>query len=151
MGTLVSDEAKSWIGWSAPSWTIEIHRSDIVKYSIATEQRLDKYRNGDEAPPLFLYGALRVLAPIDELGPDGLALDAFLPDLPLKRVMAGGTKSHYHRTVKPGDVLVATRTFSAITEKQGSSGPLIFIEYELNVTTDNGEPVMSETLTRIVR
>jgi len=82
LGTLVSDEAKSWIGRSAPSWTIEIHRSDIVKYSIATEQRLDKYRNGDEAPPLFLYGALRVLAPIDELGPDGLALDAFLPDLP---------------------------------------------------------------------
>jgi 3-methylfumaryl-CoA hydratase len=151
LGNLVSDEARSWIGRSAPSWTVEIHRSDIVKYSIATEQRLDKYRKGDEAPPMFLYGALRVLAPIDELGPDGLAMDAFLPDLPLKRVMAGGTKSHYLCAVKPGDVLVATRTLSGITEKQGATGPLIFIQYELTVTTDSGKPVMTETLTRIVR
>jgi 3-methylfumaryl-CoA hydratase len=148
---LVSDEARSWIGRSAPSWSVEIHRSDIVKYSIATEQRLEKYRTGDEAPPMFLYGALRVLAPIDELGPDGLAIDSFLPDLPLKRVMAGGTKIRYHRAVKPGDVLVATRTLSAITQKQGSTGPLIFIQYELTVTTDSGDPVMNETQTRIVR
>ena len=58
---------------------------------------------------------------------------------------------HNELKIAMKDHLVATRTFSAITEKQGSSGPLIFIEYELNVTTDNGEPVMSETLTRIVR
>jgi 3-methylfumaryl-CoA hydratase len=148
---LVSDEARSWIGRSAPSWSVEVHRSDIVKYSIATEQQLEKYRTGDEAPPMFLYGALRVLVPIDDLGPDGLAIDSFLPDLPLKRVMAGGTKIHYHRAVKPGDVLVATRTLSAITQKQGSTGPLIFIQYELTVTTDSGEPVINETQTRIVR
>ena len=151
MSNLVSDEARSWIGRSAPSRTIEISRRDIVKYSIATEQRLDKYRNGDEAPPMFLAGALRPLAPIDELGPDGIAIDAFLPDLPLKRVMAGGTETRYHRAVKPGDILVATRTLSDIVEKQGSTGPLIFIKYELKVTTQAGEPVMNEVQTRIVR
>lgn len=151
MSNLVSDEAKSWIGRSAPSRKVEISRSDIVKYAIATEQRLEKYRSGDEAPPMFLFGALRPLVDMDELGPDGIAVDSFLPDLPLKRVMAGGTDTRYHRPVKPGDVLVATRTLSDIIEKQGSTGPLIFLKYELKVTTESGEPVMDEVLTRIVR
>jgi 3-methylfumaryl-CoA hydratase len=130
---------------------VEIHRSDIVKYSIATEQRLEKYLSGDEAPPMFLFGALRSLVPMDELGPDGIAIDAFLPDLPLKRVMAGGTETRYHRTIKPGDTLVATRTLSDIIEKQGSTGPLIFLKYELKVATESGEPVVDEIVTRIVR
>ena len=151
MSELVSAEAKSWIGRSAPPQRIEINRSDIVKYSIATEQRAGKYLSGDTAPPMFLYGALRALVPIDQLGPDGIAKDSFLPDLPLKRVMAGGTKMQFHRDVKPNDVLIATRSLSSIVEKQGSSGPLIFLTYDLTVKTEAGDLVMEEQQTRILR
>jgi len=142
---------KAWIGRAAPPQRIKISRSDIVKYSVATQQRAPEYLNGDVAPPMFLFAAMRPIIPIDQLGPDGIARDPFLPDLPLKRVMAGGTRMQFHRAVKPNDVLVATRTLSGITEKQGTSGPLIFLAYELKVETESGDLVMEEEQTRILR
>jgi 3-methylfumaryl-CoA hydratase len=151
MSELITPEIRAWIGRSESVDRVEITRREIVKYAIATDQRLDKYKRGDEAPPMFLFGALRLVVPLDALGPDGIPRQTLLPELPLKRVMAGGTKIKYHRTVKPGDVLVGTRTLTDIYEKQGSSGPLIFVVYELNVETESGEPVMEETQTRIVR
>lgn len=151
MTELITPEIRAWIGHSEPVHRIEVTRRDIVKYALATEQRLDKYKRGDEAPPMFLFGALRPVVPLDELGPDGIPRQTLLPDLPLKRVMAGGTKIRYQRPVKPGDVLVGTRTLADIYEKKGSSGPLIFIVHELKIETESGEPIMQETQTRIIR
>ena len=105
----------------------------------------------NDAPPMFLFGADRPLSSLDELGPDGLRPDGLLPELPLKRVMAGGIKQRYHRTIRPGDVLMITRKIADIYEKSGSSGPLIFIDYEITVTTKEGELVMQETQSRINR
>ena len=149
--SLVSDEARAWIGRTDTPKRIEINRSDIIKYSIATEQRAEKYLNGDVAPPMFFFGALRSVVPIDQLGPDGLAPDPFVPELPLKRVMAGGTKTRYHRDAVPGDVLIATRKLKDIVEKQGSTGPLIFLIYEQRIETESGELVIEEEQTRILR
>jgi 3-methylfumaryl-CoA hydratase len=53
--------------------------------------------------------------------------------------------------VRPGDVLVGTLRLADVFEKQGSSGPLIFVVYEMKVENEDGEPVMDETQTRIVR
>ena len=151
MNELISDEAKSWIGRSAEPFLVEISRRDIVKYSIATEQQQEKYLKGDEAPPMFMFGALRPLVPLDELGPDGIPPDSFLPELPLKRVMAGGTEMQFHRPVKPGDKLIATRSLHDLYEKQGKTGPLIFAVYNLSVENEDGELVMEEKQTRILR
>ena len=151
MSELISEEARSWIGRSGEPQRIEINRSDIIKYSIATEQRQERFLKGDEAPPMFMFGALRPLVPMDELGPDGISVDKFLPELPLKRVMAGGTEMTFHRTMHPGDVIVATRSLSDLIEKQGSTGPLIFVVYDLRVETEAGDLVMEERQTRILR
>ena len=148
---MITDEIRAWIGRSQPIDRIEITRNDIVKYSLATQQRSDTYRRGDEAPPLFLFGALRPLVPLDELGPDGLAGDPLLPKLPLERVMAGGSKIRFHRAVKPGDVLVGKRVLAEIHEKRGASGPLLFIVYKITLKTEGGELVLEETQTRIAR
>ncbi len=151
LSELISEEAKGWIGRSAPPQRLEVSRREIVKYSIATEQTREKFLNGDEAPPMFLFGLLRPIAPIDELRPDGLVVDNFLPDLPLKRVMAGGTKMQLHKAVKAGDVLIAQQSLADMFEKQGSTGPLIFLVYEMKVETEAGEPVLTEFQTRILR
>ena len=151
MNELISDEAKSWIGRSAEPFLVEISRRDIVKYSIATEQQQEKYLKGEEAPPMFMFGALRPLVPMDELGPDGIPPDSFLPELPLKRVMSGGTEMRFHRPVKPGDKLIATRSLHDLYEKQGKTGPLIFAVYNLSVENEDGELVMEEKQTRILR
>jgi 3-methylfumaryl-CoA hydratase len=151
MGNLITPEIREWIGRSETLPPIEVTRRDIVKYAIATEQRPEKYRRGDEAPPMFLFGLTRPVVGLDELGPDGIPVQTLLPDLPLKRVMAGGTKTRYQRPVKPGDVLTGTRSIADIYEKTGSKGPLIFVVYEIKVETEAGEPIMQETQTRILR
>ena len=151
MTELVDDAARAWIGRSQPPQHVEVTRRDIQKYAVATEQRRQKYLDGDEAPPMFLFGLLRPIVPLENLGPDGIAVDGFLPDLPLKRIMAGGTRMTFHRPIRPGDKLVATRTLADIQSKQGSTGPLIFISYDLKVETEAGELVVEEQTTRIAR
>ena len=151
MSGLISDEAKAWIGKSAAPERLEVNRSDIIKYSIATEQKQEKYLSGDEAPPMFLFGLLRPLGRMESLTPDGLVPDSFVPELPLKRVMAGGTTMKMHRAVKPGDVLIAKKSLKDMFEKSGSTGALIFVVYELTIETEAGEPVLTEHQKRIFR
>jgi hydroxyacyl-ACP dehydratase HTD2-like protein with hotdog domain len=150
-GGLITPQIRQWIGRSGEPQRLEVTRRDIVKYAIATQQRLEKYRRGDEAPPMFLFNAHQPLVDLDALRPDGLTVDPLLPELPLRRVMAGGIKNTYHRPVKPGDHLVLTRTIADIYEKQGASGPLIFVVYAVRVETENGELVMEEIRRRIFR
>ncbi|MEM7543476.1 MAG: MaoC family dehydratase N-terminal domain-containing protein [Pseudomonadota bacterium] len=151
MSNLIDDEMRKWIGREDPEVRMEVTRRDIVKYAIATEQQQEKYLRGDEAPPMFLFAADRPLRALDELGPDGLPTDGMGPPLPLKRVMAGGTKQRYYRAIKAGDVLILKRKLTDMFEKQGSSGPLIFLEYLITVTTEDGELVLEETMRRINR
>jgi len=151
MEALVTDEARSMIGQSDDPITIEVSRRDIVKYAVSTEQTQEKYLAGDEAPPMFVSGLSREIAPLDQLGPDGLPQTSLMPDLPLKRVMAGGVEFEFHRKVLPGDTLVFQRTLSEITEKQGRTGPLIFVTHTITCKTEAGEPVLDQKQTRILR
>jgi 3-methylfumaryl-CoA hydratase len=149
--SLLTPEIKDWIGHAEPLMTVEVSRREIIKYAIATEQTRPAYLAGDEAPPMFVFGLFRPLVPMDTLGPDGLPPPGAMPDLPLKRIMAGGTKMTIHRPMRPGDVLLGTRTLTDIFEKDGRQGPLIFLVNTLSVVDRDGEPVMDEIGTRIAR
>lgn len=151
MSSLLTPELLAHIGRSAPPHRELVTRRDIRKYAIATGQRLRRYLDGDEAPPMFHVALFWPVVERDEIAPDGVAIDSFLPDFPLKRAMAGGLKIEYARSVFPGDWLTATRTLTDIYEKQGRSGPLIFYEVVMHVTNDAGEAVLTETTTRILR
>lgn len=151
MAELVPSEAKKAIGRSAPPVKVVVTRRDIRKYAAATRQSLPRYIEGDEAPPLFHFFLFRDIESLDRMHPDGMLDDPLIPVLPLQRALFGGQETTYHRSIRPGDVLVGTRTLRDIYEKSGSSGPLIFVVTELNVETDTGEPVLSEISTLILR
>ena len=53
MPGLINEELRSQIGLSPESRTELVTRRDIRKYAVATNQRQQKYLDGDEAPPLF--------------------------------------------------------------------------------------------------
>ena len=148
---LLTPEITAWIGRTEDPVTVEVSRRDIIKYAIATEQRRDAYVRGDEAPPMFTSSLFRPLVPMEELGPDGLPPVAGLPELPLKRRMAGGVQMKVHCAAVPGDVLTGVRTLSDIYEKQGRQGPLIFLVQTLRITNAAGDPVLDEIQTRIAR
>lgn len=151
MSGLLSEELLANIGKQAPPRTEVVTRRDIRKYAIATGQRNPRFLNGDVAPPLYHVALFWDVVPMEELTPDGVSIDKLLPKFPLERAMAGGLKIDYHRDISPGDVLVARRTLTDIYEKLGRQGPLIFYEIVMEVSTEDGEPVLTEKTTRILR
>ena len=151
MASLLSPELFENIGKTSPPRLELVTRKDIRKYAIATQQRERRFLDGDEAPPMFYLALFWPVPENDQLSPDGVAIDPLLPEFPLKRAMAGGLKIDYHRAIHPGDVLQATRELSAIYQKDGSSGTLIFYEILMRVVNERGEPVVTEKTTRILR
>jgi 3-methylfumaryl-CoA hydratase len=149
---LLTEEHRSWIGAAEPPVTVEVSRRDIQKYAAATEQHQERYLRGDEAPPMFVFNLFSTIPALGDLRDDGLALATTPgPSLPLKRIMAGGTEMVLTRPIRAGDTLIGTRTITDIYEKDGRSGPLIFLERVMRVATTDGEPVLEERQTAIVR
>ena len=90
---LLTEHHRKLIGKVQLPVKVIINRSDIIKYSIATEQLQKKYLKGDEAPLMFIFNLFNPISPIDALGRDGLdKLGSSELNLPLKRVMSGGAK-----------------------------------------------------------
>lgn len=149
---LLTDEHKSWIGHADTPVTVEISQRDIIKYSVATEQTEEKFLSGKEAPLMFIFNIFAEPRLVKDLRPDGLPRgNSNGPKLPLKRVMAGGTKVRNFRAIYPGDVLTGVNRIQDLYEKPGSKGPLIFTVRELEVTNQDGLPVFTETQTSIAR
>lgn len=151
MSNLLTEDLLANIGRSAAPRKELVTRRDIRKYSVATGQRRKQFLNGDLAPPMFHISLFWDVVELDDLSPDGIYIDDLVPDLPLKRAMAGGLKIDYHKPISPGDVLIATRTLTDMYEKQGSQGPLIFYEVTMEVENESGEAVLTEKTTRIMR
>ena len=151
MSGLLTEEIKSQIGRAAPTVYAEVTRRDIQKYAASTGQTAQKYLDGDEAPPLIHMIYLLDVLPADQLREDGLVEDTLIPELPLKRIMAGSSEMAYHRPIRPGDRLTMTRRLKDIYEKQGKSGPLIFVVLEVVVETEAGEAVLEEATSLIAR
>lgn len=152
MSTLLTEEHRAWIGHEEPPIHVEVSRRDIVKYSIATEQTLQKYLDGDEAPPMFIFNLFGALRQVRDMRSDGLPRGSGGgPKLPLQRVMAGGTELVVQRPIRPGDRLTGVQRIVDMYEKQGSQGPLIFTVRALRVTDAEGHAVLEEVQTGIAR
>jgi hydroxyacyl-ACP dehydratase HTD2-like protein with hotdog domain len=137
-------------GQSEPQREI-VTRRDIRKYAIATDNRQRKYLDGDLAPPMFHVPLFWDVVELGKLSPDGVSIDGLLPKFPLEKAMAGGLNIEYHKPVRPGDWLTATRTLTDIYEKSGRSGALIFYEVVMDIVNDDQELVIREKTTRILR
>ncbi len=64
-----------------------------------------------------------------EIGPDGHARrGGFLPPVPLPRRMWAGSQFEFHQPLCIGDEMTRTSTIESVTEKQGRTGPLVFVK-----------------------
>lgn len=151
MAGLLTQDILDCIGSRAPVRREVATERDIRHYAMATRQRDARYLAGEEAPPLYYTALFWPEGPLDTLRPDGLTTDRLMPPLPLRRVMAGGVRVRYERPIAPGDELVATRTILDIREKEGKTGPLIFVDTETRIETSGGELVLTEVSTMIAR
>ena len=151
MAGLLDETTLGYIGRSAPERREVATRRDIRHYAVATRQTEPRYLAGEEAPPLYYTALFWPEAPLDRLRSDGLTQDLLVPELPLPRVMAGGVRVRFERGIRPGDELIANRKILDIREKQGKTGALIFVDVEMRIETEAGEPVLTEVATTIAR
>ena len=149
---LLTTEHTKLIGKVSLPFKVDINRSDIIKYSIATEQLQEKYLKGNEAPLMFIFNLFAPLVPLATLGNDGLnSKNSLNVNLPLKRVMAGGTKINLYKNIYPGDKLTGISKIKNLYEKKGRSGPLIFMIKQFSVSNQSNLKVYDETQTIIYR
>ena len=149
--SVLTPEVLSAVGRKSEPQREIVTRRDIRKYAVATGNRQRKYLDGDIAPPMFHVPLFWDVVELDQLTPDGVSIDKLLPKFPLEKAMAGGLNIEYHKPVRPGDWLTATRTLPDIYEKEGRSGALIFYEVVMDILNDDNELVIREKTTRILR
>jgi len=148
---LLTQEILDCIGRTSEPRREIVTRRDIRKYAVATGNRQQKYLNGDVAPPMFHVPLFWDIVELDQLTPDGVSIDTLLPKFPLEKAMAGGLEIEYLKPIYPGDWLTSTRTLTDIYQKNGRSGALIFYEVVMEIRNDDGELVIREKTTRILR
>ena len=110
-------------------------------------------------PPIMPQGIHFALctpeAPTAALGEDGHPLrdesaDSFLPPFPMPRRMWASSKIAFHAPIAIGAVIERTSKVASVSEKEGGSGRLAFVDVE-HVTKANGTIAVIETQTLVYR
>ncbi|GAB4471554.1 MAG: MaoC family dehydratase N-terminal domain-containing protein [Erythrobacter tepidarius] len=94
-------------------------------------------------------------APTAALGEDGHPArddspDSFLPPFPMPRRMWASSKIAFHAPITIGAVVERTSRVASVSEKEGGSGRLAFVDVE-HVTHANGSVAVIETQTLVYR
>jgi acyl dehydratase len=160
---VITEEARSWADREYPSFDFQVTATDIAKFAHATgetnpihfdrEAAIAAGHDDVVAPTLFPYVVrmhASALVPTDQLEPDG-SPSADVPPLPTRRAMAGETSIEFGEPVIAGDVITVRKRLADMYEKEGRSGPLVFVEMEFIFTNQRGALVARESFTRIYR
>ena len=70
---------------------------------------------------------------------------------PFRRGVRGGNRYQFFRPVRVGDEIMVVRKITDLKEKQGKSGPLVLMSYEMKYTNQHGELLGLNTETVIFR
>jgi 3-methylfumaryl-CoA hydratase len=160
---VITEEARRWADRAYPRFEMTVTATDIAKFAHATGETNPVHFDREAArragysdvvaPTLFPYVVrmhASALVPADELEPDG-SPSADVPPLTTRRAMAGETSVMFGEPVVAGDVVTVEKRLAAMYEKEGRSGPLVFVEMEFTFTNQRGELVARENFTRIYR
>ena len=117
----------------------EVTRERIAEYAAATNDPIPAHRSGDTAPPVFAVVPVfeAMMMPVIDVVP----MDIF------GRVVHGEQDFHFHRPIRPGDILLSRAR--AIGYEGRENGTTITIQIECR--TDGGELVNEQYLTAFFR
>lgn len=141
----------AWIGR-------EIRAKDRLDEGLA-DRWLATFDLAKPHPPIMPQGIHFALctpeAPTAKLGEDGHparddSADSFLPPFPMPRRMWASSKIAFHAPITIGAVIERTSKVASVSEKEGGSGRLAFVDVE-HVTKANGTIAVIETQTLVYR
>ena len=132
------------------AYIIEIENGTIKRFVEAVGDKNQLWQDDQKAQ----QGPFRGI-----VAPPGLLHTVLLvgpwPELPfelsVERKLDGGGEWEYFNVVRPGDILTSITKVSDIYEREGRSGPMVFIIYETIWTNQKGEIVARSSATVILR
>lgn len=160
---VITDEARRWAERGYPTHQFTVDARDIAKYAHAIGaddpihfDRAAAIAAGFRdlvAPAMFPY-VIRMqtdnLVGRQRLEADGSPSDD-VPPLPTRRAMAGEISLELGEPVIAGDTITVEKQLVDMYEKEGRSGPLVFVEMEFVFTNQTGARVARERFTRLYR
>ncbi len=120
------DDWAAWVGRST-------RRSEILDPAQAnrmnvTLDREPTFADGDELPPAWHWLYFHEIVRGSDLGEEGHPkLGITMPPVPLPRRMWAGGRLTFEAPIRLGTQIEKVSTISAVTPKEGSSGPLFFV------------------------
>jgi acyl dehydratase len=72
-------------------------------------------------------------------------------DVPLKRVLNGGTEAEFFRLARVGDRITAQSRYVDMTEREGRSGPMVLVVVETTYTNQDDDVLVRSRMTVIMR
>jgi len=143
--SLITDELRAAIGRESPAVTYEVDNLGCRQFARAVGYTDPVYYDEEYARGQGFRG---IVAPVGFLGhpvynPAKPSRGPETPGLniPLKRVLNGGTDIEYLDDICAGDVLTATMKVSDIQEREGRMGVMLIVSTETTFRNSAGKTV----------
>jgi 3-methylfumaryl-CoA hydratase len=137
-----------WRDWIGRSETVHdvVTPTPYAALSATLDYEPTRPPAGTPLPPLWHWLYFLPLYRQSTLGPDGHAeRGGFLPPVPLPRRMWAGSQLVFHAPLCIGDALARTSTIEDVTQKQGRTGPLVFVRVRHEIRrVDEEAPALTE-------
>lgn len=121
-------ELSAWVGRSE-TLADTIGPTPVAALTATLDHPAAPVEAGTPLPPLWHWLYFLPLHRPSELGPDGHARrGGFLPPVPLPRRMWAGSQFEFRSPIRVGDRVSRTSTIADVANKQGRTGPLVFVK-----------------------
>jgi len=150
--SLLTENAMAAVGQHRPLRTGLVTARDIRKYCVAVDNRNPLHLDPAVArasgyadvvaPSLFPAVATRPVPFEEELQPDGQYGDLAPDGLGHLQSLLAGQEWEFIRPVVAGERVIEEIRIGNVEERQGKSGPLVFVLEESLLSTEAGEPLL---------
>ena len=138
------DYLKEWLG-RTESRSDQITLTPIAALSATLDRDDAPPRAGDALPPLWHWLYFLPIFRQSEAGPDGHPKrGGFLPPVPLPRRMWAGSRMKFHHPLRLGETISRDSTIVDVSNKEGRSGPLVFVRVRHQIGNAAGVALTEE-------
>lgn len=157
MSTLITDEAREWVGRQFDLGEAILTADRVLKYAVGSDHALlgDLVGAGSEPArkthisPLILRAMFAPVVRRQRLSSDGRP-PVSVPPIGDGRAMAGEVSIELYHPLTVGMRLTATKVLDALNEKQGSEREFVVAHWQTTYVLDSGSVIATELYKQIL-
>lgn len=128
-----------WIGRTETQTGVLTQGAAAMLQATVQMEATAPLQTGDVMPQLWHWAAFNETVPMAQLAQDGHPKrGGFLPPVPLERRMWAAGDLTFVKPLRVGEALSRVSTIAAVTEKDGGTGPMVFVTVKHEVSGTEG-------------